>query len=171
MENNNEDKILKVLFNKPMYKFHIRELARETNLNPNTIINLTNQLEKKGIIKKKKHKHLVEISLNLDNSITTQKRKLFNLSEIHNSGLIDFLVKSYSPKSITLIGSYARGEDTEKSDIDIVVDSLKKEVLTLSKFERALGRKIHLLLLPKEISEEFFNNLINGIVLYGAIRK
>ena len=39
------------------------------------------------------------------------------------------------------------------------------------KFEKILERKIHLLLLPKKISDEFFNNLINGIVLYGAIRK
>lgn len=171
MKDVNENKILKELFNKPTHKFHIRELARETGLNPNTIINLTNGLEKEGIIKKQKKKHLVEISLNFDNSRTLQKRKLFNLSEIHSSGLIDFLIGEYSPKSITLIGSYARGEDVEKSDIDFVVDTSKKEILDLARFEKILRRKIHLLILPKKISDEFFNNLINGIVLYGAIRK
>lgn len=40
--------ILKELFRKPDYKFHIRELARITKLNPNTIINLTNRLEKES---------------------------------------------------------------------------------------------------------------------------
>ena len=171
MKDSNENKVLRKLFNRPTHKFHIRELARETKLNPNTIINLTKNLEKEGIIKKKKKKHLVEISVNFNNQKTLQKRKFFNLSEIHNSGLIDFLIKKYSPKSITLVGSYARGEDTEKSDIDIVINTSKKEFVNLARFEKILKRKIHLLILPKKISDEFFNNLINGIVLYGAIRK
>ena len=168
---NNEEKVLKELFNKPTYRFHIRELARVAKLNPNTIINLTNQLEKEGIMQKQKKKHLVEISLNFRNPRTIQRRKFFNLLQIQNSGLIEFLVKEYSPKSITLVGSYSRGEDSEQSDIDLVINTLVKEIADLTKFEKILGRKIHLLLLAKKISDEFFNNLINGIVLYGAIKK
>ena len=168
---NNEERVLKELFSKPTYRFHIRELARATKLNPNTIINLTNQLEKEGIIKKQKKKHLVEISLNFKEPKTIQKKKFFNLSQIQNSGLIEFLIKEYSPKSITLVGSYSRGEDNEQSDIDLVVNTSIKEIKDLAKFEKILERKIHLLLLPKKISDEFFNNLINGIVLYGAIKK
>jgi len=171
MKDNTENKILKVLFSKPTHKFHIRELARETGLNPNTIINLTKNLEKEGLIKKEKKKHLVEIFLNFNSDKIFQKRKLFNLSVIQNSGLIEFLVKKYSPKSITLLGSYSRGEDIENSDVDLVIDTSKKEIESLNKFEKILSRKIHLLILPKKISDEFFNNLINGVVLYGAIRK
>lgn len=168
---NNEEKVLKELFNKPTYRFHVRELARATKLNPNTIINLTNQLEKEGLIKKQKKKHLVEISLNFRDPKTIQKRKFFNLSQIQDSGLIEFLAKEYFPKSITLVGSYSRGEDSEQSDIDLVVNTSAREIKDPTKFEKILGKKIHLLLLPKKISDEFFNNLINGIVLYGAIRK
>lgn len=54
------------------------------------------------------------------------KKRLFNLSEIYKSGIIDFLIKEYSPNSISLIGNYSRGEDIEKSDVDIVVISDKK---------------------------------------------
>jgi predicted nucleotidyltransferase len=167
----NEQKILKQLFLKPTYRFHIRELARETDLNPNTIINLSDKLEKQGLVSKKRNKNLVEVSLNFENKKTVWLKKLFNLSQIYESGIIDFLVTAYQPNSISLIGSYSRGEDIEKSDIDLVVITNKKEVIDVSEFETKLHRTIHLLIAQKEkMSGEFFNNLINGVVVYGAIK-
>tara|TARA_Y100000034_G_scaffold8818_1_gene9507 strand:- start:5792 stop:6307 length:516 start_codon:yes stop_codon:yes gene_type:complete len=171
MKDNNLTKVLEELFSKPTYKFHIRELARIAKLNPNTVINITNKLEKEEIIKKENKKHIVEISLNLENKRTIQEKRIFNLLRIYKSDILDFLIRLYSPKSISLIGSYSKGEDIEKSDIDIVIDTNKKEIGDVSKFEKILKRKIHLLILPLKVSEEFFNNLINGIVLYGAIKK
>lgn len=167
----NTDKVLKELFRSPNYKFHIRELARIAKLNPNTIINIINKFEKENLIRKEPQGHVVEICLNLENKETIWKKRLFNLSEVYSSGIVDFLIKGYSPKSISLIGSYSRGEDIEKSDIDIVVVSNKKEIIDLNNFEKKLGKKIHLLILSDKISEEFFNNLINGIVIYGYLRK
>ncbi len=168
---NNEESFLEEVFAKPNYKFHIRELARLTKLNPNTIINIAKNLERQGIIKKINRKHIVEISLNLEDKKTQWRRKLFNLKQVYNSGLTDFLIEKYSPNSISLIGSYSRGEDIENSDIDIVIFSSKKLLLDLSAYEKKLRRKIHLIFPEKSISDEFFNNLINGVVLYGAIRK
>ena len=169
---NNIDKVLSILFNKPTYKFHIRELARLTKLNPNTIINITNKLKKEGLIKKEQKKHFVEVFLDFERKKVLQKKRIFNLEKIYASGIIELLVKQYSSLSISLIGSYSRGEDIEKSDIDIVIFSNNKKVIDLSKFEKILKRKIHLLIPnKKELSNEFFNNLINGIIIYGAIRK
>ena len=171
MLDNNYNKVLKELFNKPTNIFYIRQLTRITGLNPNTIINITNKLMKEGLVKKNNKKHIVEISLNLENKETIEKKRIFNLYNIYNSGVINFLIKTYKPKSISIIGTYSRGEDIEESDIDLVVDSNNRKIIDLSKFEKILKKKIHLILLPKKFSEEFFNNLINGIVLYGAIRK
>lgn len=169
---NNIEKILSFLFLKPTYRFHIRELARETKLNPNTIINIAIKLEKEGLIKQEKKKNVVEIYLNLDNKKVIWKKKTFNLNRIYESGIIDFLIKEYSPASISLIGSFSRGEDIEESDVDIVMFSNKKNIIDMGKFEKILKRNIHLLIpSKKDISEEFFNNLINGIVIYGAIQK
>ena len=168
---------MKELFNKPTHKFHIRELARKTGLNPNTIISFTDDLEEESIIGKEKKKHIVEISLNLENPATLQKKKFFNLSEIHDSGLIDFLVEEYNhPKSIILFGSYARGEDIERGDVDIMINTVKKEIVDLSKFEKKLKRKIHpFLFSEKEIknmkkqNKELLNNILNGVILFGYI--
>jgi len=171
MLDNNYNKILRELFNKPTYLFHARELARITGLNPNTITNITNKLEKEGLLKKHNRKHLVEIFLDLENKKTIEKKRIFNLYNLYSSGIVEFLRRAYSPKLISIIGSYSRGEDIEKSDIDLVVDANNKTLVDLSKFEGILRRKIHLILLPKKFSDEFFNNLINGIVLYGVIKK
>jgi predicted nucleotidyltransferase len=166
------ERVLRELFSRPTYKFHIRELARLTKLNPNTVINVIKALEKEGIVKKKRKKHIVEILLDLENKKTVWKKRIFNIAQIYNSGIVEFLVGKYSPASISLIGSYSRGEDIEKSDIDIVVIAQKKETADIKKFEKILNKSIHLLLVSREkMSEEFFNNLINGIVLYGAVNK
>lgn len=171
--NNNEEILLKQIFEKPTYKFHIRELAKITSLNPNTIINISKKLVKDGILLKEKKRHVTEIFFNFDNPNAIIKKKIFNLKQIYNSGVLDIIIEKFSPEAIIIMGSYPRGEDIEDSDIDIVAISKKDyQAINLEKFERILGRKIHLIITNyKDMSEEFYINLINGIVVYGAITK
>jgi len=167
---NNKTKLLKIIFENPTTKFHLRELARLTQLMPNTIINISNKLLKEKLIIKEKRKHIVEISANIEHKDFIIQKKLFNLQQIYSSGIIEFLKQKYSPKLISVIGSFSKGEDIENSDIDIVIITTKEKREELTKFEKKLSRKIHLLLTDyKKISKEFYTNLINGIVLYGFI--
>lgn len=167
---NNKQKLLKIIFENPTTKFHLRELARKTKLMPNTIINISNKLLKEKLIIKQKRKHLVEISANIENKNFIIQKKLFNLQQIYSSEIIEFLKQEYSPKLISVIGSYSKGEDIETSDIDIVLITTNEKRQELIKFEKKLSRKIHLLLTDyKKISKEFYTNLINGLVLYGFI--
>ena len=167
----NQNRILNEFFIRPTYKFNIRELARCTGLNPNTVLNWVNLFEKEGIVKKKIKENRSEVFLNLDNNLTIRKKRIYNLAKTYDSGIVDFLAEKYSPLSISIIGSYSKGEDIEKSDIDIVVITNKKETINLTRFEKLFRRKLHFIVEErKNLSEEFFNNLINGIVLYGALR-
>ncbi len=50
------------------------------------------------------------------------------------------LKEKYKVKSIAIFGSYARGEQTEKSDIDILVEFYEPIGLKIARFERVLGR-------------------------------
>jgi predicted nucleotidyltransferase len=168
----NKEKLLKVLFQNPLTKFHVRELARLTKLNPNTIINISKEIKKENLIKIEKKKHLVEISANIKDDRFITKKRIHNLSCLYESNLVEFLKKEIEPELISVMGSYSRGEDIEKSDIDIVVISTNKQTPDLTKFEKTLNRQIHLLHIDyKEISDEFYINLINGIVLSGFVRK
>ncbi len=175
---NNYTKILEKIFERPEYHFHIRELAKETNLHPNTVISITNKLEKEGIVKKNKRKVVVEVYCDVESQIYKRKKQVFNLNSLYSSGLIDFLIDFFNmPRAIVLIGSFLRGEDFSKSDIDIAVILNKKEkqdLPDLRKYEKLLKRNIHLLVfdqknLALDISREFLNNLINGFILYGYL--
>jgi predicted nucleotidyltransferase len=173
MYNLNEQKILEVFFKSPTAKFNLLELARLTKLHPNTTINTLKKLEKLGLVKQERKKYIKEIYANKENPNFNLEKKIFNLKKIYESNIIQKLVKEFSPDSISIIGSYSKGEDIENSDIDILVIS-KKEYsnANLKEFEKKLGRPIHLIVTQyKEMSEEFYINLINGIVLYGAINK
>lgn len=167
----NTGKVIKKLFEKPRYGFHIRELARMTGLNPNTISNIIKKIEQSGLVETEKKKNIVEIRLNYENKQTNYLKRVYNLKEFYDSGVLEFLIK-FDPRSVVLMGSYSRGEDIEKSDIDIVFVGECDKKINLDKFEKILKKKIHLIIAKtEEMSEEFFNNLINGIVVYGAIRK
>ncbi|MBS3085238.1 nucleotidyltransferase domain-containing protein [Candidatus Pacearchaeota archaeon] len=171
MLSSNKNKVLEVFFKKPTEAFHVRELARLTNLNPNTIINLIKELSNEDLITKERKKHIVEVAAKINEKFKREKR-IYNLKSICNSGVIDLLIKELSPKSISVVGSYSFGEDIENSDIDLVAISENDKQIDLSKFEKVLSRKIHLIVTNyNSISKEFYINLINGIILHGYLDK
>ncbi|MBM3234248.1 nucleotidyltransferase domain-containing protein [Candidatus Pacearchaeota archaeon] len=169
---NNKDKVLQIIFKNPTTNFHIRELARLIKLNPNTIINIIKKLSKENLLKLEKKKHITEISANIENKKFVEKKRISNLNQLYNSGLIEFLIKEFNPELISVIGSYSKGEDIEKSDIDIVIITEKEKSLNVAKFEKIMSRKIHLIITNyKKMSEEFYTNLINGIIVHGYLNK
>ena len=167
--------ILELIFDRPIYKFHIREIARLTNIHPNIVINAVDFLKKEELIRVERKKHLVEVFANLEGKKFIRKKRAYNFDKLYSSGLVEYLEEEFNPDSISVIGSYGRGEDIEKSDVDIIVISGRIEKapkIDMSKFEKIIGRHIHLIATSyKQMSGEFFNNLINGIVLYGYLRK
>lgn len=172
MNNNSYEKIMKLIFERPSYRFHIREIARLVGLSPSTILNMLEWLKGRGLVKVEKKRHIVEVFADIENNAFLRKKRVFNISQIYESDIVDFISKKIDAELISVIGSYSRGEDIEKSDIDIVViSSEKNKEIDLSRFEKNLGRKIHLLVLNyNEISDEFYTNLINGVILYGHIK-
>lgn len=85
--------------------------------------------------------------------------------------IITPICKSYGVKRAYLFGSYARGEATEKSDIDIRIESGKiKGLFQLSGFRidlvEALGVEVDLLsVLPDSRFKKFKENLTKDEIL------
>jgi len=147
------------VFQKPEEWVHIREIARNLKISPNTVRNVIKKLLKE------------EIGANFENESYKTEKKIFNLLKIYESGIINYLYDYYSPSAIILFGSYSRGEDISTSDIDIGIITPKKNQPELKNFEKKLKRKVNLsLFVKKEVSEEFFTNIINGIVLKGVLK-
>jgi predicted nucleotidyltransferase len=93
-----------------------------------------------------------------------------NLNEIINllSQQKNILEKDYYIKKIGIFGSYSRGEQTENSDLDILVDLIEPvNLLKLIKVENHIqeitGLKVDLL--PRiDIREEIKENILKEVV-------
>jgi len=94
-----------------------------------------------------------------------------SIQKIYDSKLIDFLSEIFNPKCIVLFGSFSKGEYDKTSDIDIFLQAEEK-TYDLSKHEKKLKHTINLFFESDltKISNELFNNIINGIKLAGYIK-
>ncbi len=70
-----------------------------------------------------------------------------------------------------VFGSFAKGEDTHKSDIDIAVVGAKGKDIDLSGFEKIFMKEVRINFYKsfKEINKELKGNILGGIILSGWI--
>lgn len=163
-------KVMEVFFRHPEASFHLRELERLTGLSLPGVIKITGKLEKENLLKSKKERMTKNFSAAQNAKFISLKRS-YNLYSLFNSGLTDFLKDKYQePEAIVLFGSYSRGEDISKSDIDIAVITNSRKNLDLRSYEKRLERKIeiHEIRINKA-GDEFLNTLANGIVISGYL--
>ena len=172
LKKDNRERVMEVFFDDPMAEFQLRELSRIVKFGTKSVKKYLSELIKINILKTKQHK--VQKSplylANRDNEYFLFLKKLNNLRNLYESELIDFIKHSCTPNSIILFGSSSLGEDIKGSDIDIFVESDKKN-LELQKYEKILKRKINIFFeknIPN-LSKELRLNIINGIKLYGFI--
>ncbi|MFT4304968.1 MAG: nucleotidyltransferase domain-containing protein [Candidatus Woesearchaeota archaeon] len=162
--------INEVFYIYPEKWFHIRKLAKILSISPNTVKNKILILFKLNHVEKRNYNNMIEYRANLDNKSFILHKKLYNLLQIYESGLVDYLKDYYSNSPIILFGSFSRGEDLSTSDIDIAIISNKKTRPNLEKYTKKLHREINLsVFLKEDVSKEFMNNIINGIVLEGVL--
>jgi predicted nucleotidyltransferase len=167
----NNYKVMKLFFDNPEKKFHIREIARQTNLSPPGILKILKKLKKETLLTSEKENVVENVKASRNEKFFLQK-KAYNALSLFESGLIDCLKEEYEePEAIVVFGSYSKGEDTSQSDIDIAVVTEKEAHIDLKQYEKCLRRKISMYEIQISNSEkEFLNNLANGTVVYGFLR-
>ena len=171
-------KIAELIFNHPTKTFHIREISKKTGLSTTAVMakHTLGDLEKFGIIKVEKTDLTTNIKANTESDSYRFYKKIFNLYRLERYNIIDKLIEMFNAEAIVLFGSFAKGEDIEDSDIDILIITNNQESERSADFiklsENVLKRKMNLHLLPslEKSSAEFKNNIANGIVLHGYIK-
>jgi predicted nucleotidyltransferase len=147
--------------------FHVRAVARETNIDVKAIQLQLKMLEKINVVSSTQKGRNKEYSLNLDNYLT---KYYMILAETFAS--ITYLSKNFEIKklfseigdkigdSVMLFGSFAKGEMTPKSDIDLLVIGDKKSNLdAVRETGRLIGREIGV---KSTTEEKFLEGLMNG---------
>lgn len=165
--------ILRILFIKIGTPLNQRGIARILEVSQPAVMKALPQLEKENLVKVKQDKDSKRwsIELNRDNHKVMQLKRIDNLKQIYESGLVDFLEKEFAGATIILFGSYSRGEDTTTSDIDIAIIGRKEKQIDLTYFDKKFERTIFLNFYSffKEIHKNLKENIFNGIVLIGGI--
>jgi len=148
-------------------------IAKNLKVSSTAVAKALKYLEKEKIVLVKKDKlmNLNLIQLNRENSLGVQLKRVENLKAVYESGIVEKLEESFPGRTIILFGSYSKGEDTIKSDIDFAVIGAKEKQINLSKFEEILKREVIINFYPhfKEINKELRESLCNGIVISGGI--
>lgn len=165
-----QDKVLDLFFEEPNRLFKMREIARLAKIPKTTAARRLNKLLRDRLIIRKKETVLGYVA-NENSRHFRFRKKIDFLEKINSLGLVNYLEEAFRPKCIVLFGSFAKGEYHKGSDIDIFVQA-KGKSCDLAKFEKKLKHPISLFFEDNihKLSDELFNNVINGIKLSGYIK-
>jgi predicted nucleotidyltransferase len=169
------DKLIEYFIKEPEKEVHVRELSKLLRKSPTTISKYLKIYEKEGVLKSKEKLNHLFFKADSNNKIFRQFKLNYNLSILNKSGLIEYLENEFNhPEAIILFGSFAKAENTRKSDVDILIVTSNKKELNLKYFEKKIGNPIQLHLysnkdieLMKIKNKELLNNFINGILING----
>lgn len=171
------NEIIKELFyNHPTKQWHFEQLLKEAKLSRAQTNEWLRRLQKEKLIKriKPRKKMPYYIACNQNPHYKNSKR-LFGLTKLHKSGLLDFLASLEKAKTVVLFGSLARWDWYEGSDIDIFIYGDVKNVY-VGKFASKLGREIQVFtgksnIELKRLGSPLLKNIIKGITLKGSVPK
>lgn len=169
-----QQEILRFLFLNTGKNFNQKNIADNLHVSPTAISKSIRILQKNNLIDilKDKESQTLQIELNLENSRVFQLKRAENLKMLYESGLPDLLSESFTGSTIILFGSFAFGEDSKDSDIDIAVIGGREKEINLEKYEKLFSKKIILQFYDhfSGIHKNLRESLFNGIVLKGGVR-
>lgn len=151
--------------------------ARRAGISLNAAHTYLTEMQRKGILSRKEIGRTHLYMLNQGSFLARHLKILLSLDELNESGIVEEIRKrNYSVISIILYGSVARGDDDEKSDIDILVIARKKQRLG-GLAVKSLKRQVSIeQYTPSEwratakTDKIFYDKVIvDGIALYGEI--
>lgn len=170
-------KVLAWFFSFPTKEVGLNDLSQALKISKANANRIVARLEEKGFLKKEILGKIWRISCNKDHIYNYSRKTSYNLSMIYESGILGEVYKIIqNPKAIVLFGSYRKGDDNEKSDIDLAVEVLDNEELKITKLGvlPQLGYRTNVLVnlyifSRNKIDINLFNNIANGIVLEGFL--
>ncbi len=169
------DGLIEYFIKEPEKEFHVRELSKLLRKSPTTISKYLKIYEKDGVLKSEEKLNHLFFKVDSNNRTFKQLKLNYNLSILNKSDLIKYLENEFNhPEAIILFGSFAKAENTKKSDVDILIITPNKKELNLKDFEKIIGNPIQLHLysnkdieMMKIKNKELLNNFINGILING----
>lgn len=179
VENLNEayNKVLLWFFSYPTKEMSLSDIAEILEMSKTTANKIVGKLEKEGFLKKEVIGKVWRVSCNQNHVYNFSRKIAYNLLMIYESGIIRAIHEIVpNPRAIILFGSYRKGDDNEKSDMDIAVEILGGEDIKIRNlgviknfaYRKKVPVNLHIFSRNK-IDLNLFANIANGIVLEGFL--
>ncbi|MBU0906795.1 MAG: nucleotidyltransferase domain-containing protein [Nanoarchaeota archaeon] len=170
-------KVMRWFFSYPLTPISLTELAKEAEISKKTANEIVEQLVNDEFLGREIIGKSWRLTCHQRHLYNITRKIPYNLSLIYESDLINMIYKLIGhPRAIVLFGSYRKGDDTEKSDIDLAVEVIDNEelrIIKLGEFSEFGYRKnvpVNLYIFSKnKIDLNLFTNIANGIVIEGML--
>jgi len=155
----------------------LSELSKTLNMSKTTANEAISRLVEEGFIIKEVIGRAWRLSYNRQHPHNFSRKIAFNLKGVYESGILDEIHKAVpNTSTIILFGSYRKGDDDEKSDLDLATEVLGNQELRilelgiLPRFGYRTNVPVHLHLFSRnKVDLNLFANIANGIVLEGFL--
>ena len=168
--------VLTLFLKNPHSSYYLRESARILEMDPMTIKRSLALLVEDELLIKFSEKNRILYKAHIENPSFRHLKISYNLSWLQEKNVRDFLTSTMNATtSIILFGSYAKGENDEESDVDILTISLAKNKPS-AELATLLETDVNLVnFTPAQWSSQAKKNrafyldvILDGVVLYGT---
>ncbi len=170
-------KCVQWFFAYPTTEMSLNDLSKVLSMSKTTTRKIVMQLAKERFLKMGELGKVWRISCNQEHFYNRTLKISSNLEKVYLSGIIQEVYKTVpGARAIILFGSYRKGDDSEKSDIDIAVEVLDNQDLRIVElgivpefgYRKDIPVNLHIFSRNK-IDLNLFANISNGIVLEGFL--
>ena len=171
------NEVLAWFFSFPDREIGLNDLAAAIHISKATARRAALHLIEEGFLQRELLGNMWRLSRNKDHVYNFSKKIAYNLMMVYESGILGDIHRAFpNPRCVVLFGSYRKGDDNEKSDIDIaieVMDDKEVEITNLGILPKLGLREnvpvnLHIFSRNK-IDLNLFANIANGIVLEGFL--
>ncbi|MCB9358347.1 nucleotidyltransferase domain-containing protein [Candidatus Woesearchaeota archaeon] len=117
-----QERILELFFNEPSKHWHFKEIVKTAKISEPSASKWLNLLQKEKIVQRIKPRgKMPYFTGNYKHENYRNKKKLYALQKMYETGLFQELQKLENAKTIIIFGSYARSDWNTQSDVDVFI--------------------------------------------------
>jgi predicted nucleotidyltransferase len=172
-------KVLHWFFSFPNAEIGLNELSSNLRMSKTTVKKAVKALAEEEFLVNKPYGNAWRITCNAHHHYNFSRKIAYNIEgvyQVFEEGLREHILKVVrNPKCIVLFGSYRKGDDNEKSDIDIAAEvpgNEKHRITALGKVDTGFRHNVVVnlhIFSRKNVDINLFSNIANGFVLEGFL--